>query len=271
MNGQLISKIKQLNEQSNVKEWALHLLSSEVSEIDFPLKSLSVALGDLLDANIYIINVEGQLHGYYEQYRVNTGRIRNMIEKRILPYNYMQRLDKLKTTMENIEIDDNLTIFPVEKRSHYPDALTTLVPIEMSGERLGMLIIGRMEEPLNELDVLVAEHAASIIGVEMAFDYARHKVETKKQIKNAELAMSALSTSEVNAIRGIFNAMGEQKEMRLIASDIADELGITRSIIVNSLRKLVTASVIDQRSMGMKGTYINILNPYFVDLLFQEN
>lgn len=271
MNSQLIKKIKQLNENANVKEWALHLLSSEPSEIDFPLKSLSVALGDLLDANIYIINSEGLLHGYYEQYRVNTGRIRNMLEKKILPYNYMKRLDALGNTTKNIKIDDNLTIFPVEKRSHYPDALTTLVPIEMSGERLGMLIIGRLEESMNELDTLVAEHAASMIGVEMAFDYARHKVETKKQIKNAELALSALSKSEKNAIRGIFNVMGEEKEMRLIASDIADDLGITRSIIVNSLRKLVTASVINQRSMGMKGTFIKILNPYFVERLYQEN
>ena len=47
----------------------------------------------------------------------------------------------------------------------------------------------------------------------------------------------------------------------LVASKIADRSGITRSVIVNALRKLESASVIETRSLGMKGTRIKILNP----------
>lgn len=260
--------MKHLNEQVNVKKWAHQLLSSNLSEIDFPLKGLSHALGELLDANIYILTIEGHLHGYFERYDVNTGRIRNMIEKRMLPYNYMKRLESLEKTVTNIEIHDDLTIFPVEKRAHYPDALTTLVPIEITEERLGMLIIGRLEQKLEDEDILLAEHAATMIGIEMAFEVSKEEVEKEKQRQNAKLALSALSKSEINALRGIFDEMGEESEMRITASDVADKLGITRSIVVNSIRKLVTGSIIDQRSMGMKGTYIKILNPFFVDLLY---
>jgi transcriptional pleiotropic repressor len=46
----------------------------------------------------------------------------------------------------------------------------------------------------------------------------------------------------------------------LVASKIADEAQITRSVIVNALRKLESAGVIQSRSLGMKGTYIKILN-----------
>ena len=46
----------------------------------------------------------------------------------------------------------------------------------------------------------------------------------------------------------------------LVASKIADRAGITRSVIVNALRKLESAGVIETRSLGMKGTYIKILN-----------
>ena len=48
----------------------------------------------------------------------------------------------------------------------------------------------------------------------------------------------------------------------LVASKIADRVGITRSVIVNALRKFESAGVIESRSSGMKGTYIKVLNDY---------
>ena len=52
-----------------------------------------------------------------------------------------------------------------------------------------------------------------------------------------------------------------------MASKIADRSGITRSVIVNALRKLESAGVIESRSLGMKGTRIKILNDKFKDEL----
>ena len=40
---------------------------------------------------------------------------------------------------------------------------------------------------------------------------------------------------------------------------IADRIGITRSVIVNALRKLESAGIIESRSLGMKGTYLKVL------------
>ncbi len=51
-----------------------------------------------------------------------------------------------------------------------------------------------------------------------------------------------------------------------MASKIADRVGITRSVIVNALRKFESAGVIESRSSGMKGTYIKVLN----DVVFDE-
>ena len=44
-------------------------------------------------------------------------------------------------------------------------------------------------------------------------------------------------------------------------------MGITRSVIVNALRKFESAGVIESRSSGMKGTYIKVLNDYIFDEL----
>ena len=53
----------------------------------------------------------------------------------------------------------------------------------------------------------------------------------------------------------------------LVASKIADRVGITRSVIVNALRKFESAGVIESRSSGMKGTYIKVLNEVIFDEL----
>jgi len=53
----------------------------------------------------------------------------------------------------------------------------------------------------------------------------------------------------------------------LVASKIADEAGITRSVIVNALRKFESAGIIESRSLGMKGTYIKVLNEHIFEEL----
>ena len=53
----------------------------------------------------------------------------------------------------------------------------------------------------------------------------------------------------------------------LVASKIADRVGITRSVIVNALRKFESAGVIESKSLGMKGTYIKVLNEKLIDEL----
>lgn len=84
-----------------------------------------------------------------------------------------------------------------------------------------------------------------------------------------QMAIKTLSYSEREAIEHIFNELGG-KEGLLVASKIADRVGITRSVIVNALRKFESAGVIDSRSLGMKGTHIKILNDKLLEEL-QKN
>ena len=80
------------------------------------------------------------------------------------------------------------------------------------------------------------------------------------------LFRSTLSYSEVEAVQQIFTEL-DGEEGLLVASKIADRSGITRSVIVNALRKLESAGVIESRSLGMKGTRIKITNPKFKEEL----
>ncbi|PTK34005.1 GTP-sensing pleiotropic transcriptional regulator CodY, partial [Staphylococcus nepalensis] len=80
------------------------------------------------------------------------------------------------------------------------------------------------------------------------------------------MAINSLSYSEREAIEHIFEELGG-KEGLLIASKVADRVGITRSVIVNALRKLESAGVIESRSLGMKGTFIKVKKEQFLDEL----
>ena len=79
-------------------------------------------------------------------------------------------------------------------------------------------------------------------------------------------AFNTLSFSELEAIIHIFDEL-DGEEGILVASKIADRVGITRSVIVNALRKFESAGVIESRSSGMKGTYIKVLNEVIFDEL----
>ena len=89
--------------------------------------------------------------------------------------------------------------------------------------------------------------------------------ETRKE-QIVQSAISTLSFSELEAIIHIFDEL-DGVEGILVASKIADRVGITRSVIVNALRKFESAGVIESRSSGMKGTYIKVLNEVIFDEL----
>ena len=73
-----------------------------------------------------------------------------------------------------------------------------------------------------------------------------------------------MSYSESEAAINILGELNGSEGL-LVASKIADRVGITRSVIVNALRKFESAGVIESKSLGMKGTYIKILNEYLME------
>lgn len=69
-----------------------------------------------------------------------------------------------------------------------------------------------------------------------------------------------ISYSEIKAIKSITKELDGAKEKIIINKDIADNLGLPRSMLVNALRMLEAAGVVETRSLGMKGTSIKVLD-----------
>ena len=135
---------------------------------------------------------------------------------------------------------------------------------------IGTLIVAKYDKPFDDEDLLLAEYAATVIGVEILHERAAKVEEEVRKKAMVQIAFSTLSYSELEAI---VNILGELKGMEglLVASKIADRVGITRSVIVNALRKFESAGLIETKSLGMKGTYIRIKNEFLLEELRKNN
>ena len=70
-------------------------------------------------------------------------------------------------TEANLDVDHDLSIFPVETKSEFPDGLTTIAPIHVSGIRLGSLIIWRNDKQFADDDLILVEIASTVVGIQM--------------------------------------------------------------------------------------------------------
>lgn len=78
--------------------------------------------------------------------------------------------------------------------------------------------------------------------------------ETLKRLKGV------ISYSELKVVKTIIREIGENTEKEMVNSKVAESAGVVRSVVVNAMRLLEVAGVLETRSMGAKGTYIKVLD-----------
>ncbi|ARK22707.1 GTP-sensing pleiotropic transcriptional regulator CodY [Sporosarcina ureae] len=233
-------------------------------------KEMAEELSDVIDCNAFIVSRRGKLLGLEIHHQIDNDRMKKMFEDRKFPEEYTTRLFQINETSPNIDIESEHTVFPIENKELFQDGLTTIVPIIGGGERLGTLILARLKEGFTEDDLILAEYGATVVGMEISREKSEEIEHEARSKAVVQMAINSLSYSEHEAIEHIFKEL-DGNEGLLVASKIADRVGITRSVIVNALRKLESAGVIESRSLGMKGTYIKVLNDKFLEELEKHN
>ncbi|MBE3593886.1 MAG: GTP-sensing pleiotropic transcriptional regulator CodY [Candidatus Carbobacillus altaicus] len=244
----LLNKTRQINRLLQ-KSAGQHVNFTEMAEV----------LRDAIGANVYVLSRKGKVLGYALHHEIDNERMKEMLSERRFPEWYNNELLKVHETLTNIDIDNDLTAFPVEMKDTFREGLTTIVPIIGGGDRLGSLVLARLHESFNDYDLVLAEYGATVVGMEILRERSELVEQEARNKAVVQMAISSLSYSELEAVEHIFHEL-DGNEGLLVASKIADRVGITRSVIVNALRKLESAGVIESRSLGMKGTYIKILN-----------
>lgn len=246
MSVQLLDKTRKINK-------LLH--NNNSSKVVF--NDICDVLTDILDSNVLVISKKGKVLGkskcrnvpYLEELIVND-------VGKIIDFHLNERFLMILSTQENV----NLYTLGFSKQAD-KTYRALISPIDIAGERLGTLFIYK-SEPLYEIDdIILSEYGTTVVGLEMLRSVNEENAEETRKEHIVQSALSTLSYSELEAIIHIFEEL-EGTEGILVASKVADRVGITRSVIVNALRKFESAGVIESRSSGMKGTYIKVVNEY---------
>ena len=231
----------------------------------FSFNEMCGVLSDLMDANVYVANAKGKVIGVNYKIRSDSNTIADPeTGTEAFPGEYNEELMRVSETTANLSGDEALRIFKYDYDTS--DKLHTIIPVLGGGTRWGTLIVTRYAPPFNDEDLVLGEYGATVIGLEIQRRKSIEEEEEERQIAMVQMAIGTLSYSEIEAVQQIFAEL-DGEEGLLVASKIADRSGITRSVIVNALRKLESAGVIESRSLGMKGTRIKIINSKFKEEL----
>ena len=246
MSVQLLDKTRKINK-------LLH--NNNSSKVVF--NDICRVLTEILSSNVLVISKKGKVlgssvcDGIVEIGELIVDEVGGFVDSLL-----NERLLGILSTKENV----NLQTLGFES-TDIDSYRAIITPIDIAGERLGTLFIYKKDKSYDIDDIILSEYGITVVGLEMMRSVNEETAEETRKIQVVKSAVSTLSFSELEAIIHIFDEL-EGREGILVASKIADRVGITRSVIVNALRKFESAGVIESRSSGMKGTYIKILNPY---------
>ena len=251
MSVQLLDKTRKINR-------LLH--NNNSSKVVF--NDICDVLTEILDSNVLVVSKKGKILGIGHCAGVEL--IQELIENKVgtlVDKMLNERMLSVLSTKENVNLQ---TLgFSADAVKGYQAIVT---PIDIAGERLGTLFIYKKDSAYEIDDIILSEYGTTVVGLEMLRSVNEESAEEIRKEQIVQSAISTLSFSELEAILHIFDEL-EGAEGILVASKIADRVGITRSVIVNALRKFESAGVIESRSSGMKGTYIKVVNDFIFDEL----
>lgn len=250
----LLSKTRRLNK-----------LLQKAAGTSVNFMEMGEVLRDIIKANVFVVSRRGKILGCGLARRPQGSELAQyVLQDMRFPTDANQWFAGIDETTGSEDAHSPYRHLVERVHELLEDRYVTVVPILGAGDRIGTLLITRADRPFVDDDLILAEYGSTIVGMEILRERAEESELEARSKAAVQIAVGSLSFSELEAVEHIFDELNG-KEGLLVASKVADRVGITRSVIVNALRKLESAGVIETRSLGMKGTYIKILNDRLVD------
>lgn len=249
MSVQLLDKTRKINK-------VLH--NSNPSKVLF--SDIAKVMSEILDSNVLIISKKGKLLGtYHNKDTQDIYEFQNLKVGEYIDSDLNERFLSILSTKENVNL---ATLgFDYEISSVFQAIVT---PVNIASERLATVFMYKNQGDYEINDIVLSEYGTTVVGLEMLRSVHEETAEEERKNSIVKSAINTLSLSEKEAVKYVLDDLNGV-EGTLVASKIADRVGITRSVIVNALRKLESAGVVETRSSGVKGTYIKVIN----DLIFK--
>lgn len=233
----------------------------------FSYNEICDIMGKMLDSNLYIVSAKGRILGVHFENEEDSSVVYDResgVEQLAAAEN--QAVLNIEETRTNIIGDEAVAVFSYTLTETAYNKYHMVIPVYGGGLRLGTLLLSRYEKMYTTGDVILGEHVATITGIEIERRRNKRIEEKKRKRQMAQVALDGLTWSELQALYFVFQELKDGNGL-VVASKIADREHITRSIIVNALKKIESAGIVETRSYGQKGTKVKVLNDLFSEEL----
>lgn len=245
MSLELLDKTRKIN----------HLLNRQESDkVDF--NEFCRVLSQVLQVNVLLISGKGKILGLRKKKEIQViPQFRDLDRGSYMETSVQERLLNILSTKENVNL---LTLgISFDGAQEYQ---AMVAPVNMAGRRLGTLFVYRQGQGFSIDDIILTEYGTVVIGLAMQRAESEEFTEEQRKEQDVQAAIRTLSRLEAKAMICVLEELDEAGEGMLVTSRLADKVGITRSVIVNALRKCESAGILHTKSAGMKGTSIQITN-----------
>ena len=246
-----LKKIRKLN-------WVL----SESTTGNLSYEDLSRILLEITEANFYILDNKGKVLGVSYNMAMDSSIILDGAGTEKVPLEHNQKFLEATETLANLKGEAVSEMFGPDYAQK--DKLHTLIPCISGGARQGTILLTRYDKEFTDEEIALCEYGATVVGLEIQRNAQLEKARERNLRMSCDMALDTLSFSEKDALIKILDSF-EEDETILVASKLAIQYKLTNSVIVNALKKLESAGLLETKSLGMKGTYIRVLNPFLRD------
>ena len=243
MSVELLDKTRKINRL---------LRDNRVSKVAFT--DLCQLLGELLESSVYVISNKGKILGIHQNPGDSPQSFFPSSEGQWLDAAMSKRFLEVLSTKENVNLE--FMGFPRETAEGIQ---AMIAPVYIAGKRLGTLFLARKERCYGIEDIILTEYSTTVVGLEMTRAVSEEDDFASRKQQEIESILHSLSPLEKSAVEQVVCRI-EKGEGTIITSRLAKEVGITRTVIVNALKKVESAGLIQTKSYGVKGTHIKIIN-----------
>lgn len=258
-----------------VSFWKRCLDLSEVvrqqEDVPVDFKQIASCISENIPCNVYIVGRRGRILGW--AFRDEEGqppqfeRVADYAER--FPESFNQDFLRFSHPLVNRRLGRKCIFRTRRVACDCKGKVFTLIPVFGGRSRLATLILCRREPEFSEEDLVLAEVGALVIANEIMHLKAQREETANRRKASIQAALTALSQSEREALYHLLSELNGREGI-VVASRVADRVGLTRSVVASALRKFESAGIIESRSLGMKGTYIRVLVDNIVDELRGE-
>ena len=219
-------------------------------------------MSEILESNVLVISKKGKILGIYNSKKIPV--LSTLIKDKVgvfIDAALNERFLSVLSTKDNCNL---LTLgFDFKGMSAYKGIVS---PIEVAGERYGTLFIYKKNAEYDIDDIILSEYCDTVVGLEMMRAENDEQEEDERRSVSVNSAVEVLTSTERRAALCILEELNGNEGL-IVTSKIADKVGITRSVLVNAIKKLESAGILSSQSAGVKGTHIKVINESVVEVL----